>query len=152
VLGLHVDGQDVAPAEAAHPKHWEDGWQWTLETLSARGASVVVSRILPTMPERVPACIAEHGVAWKCDFDVARDRRVGTYNEALERVRLEHDRVAVLDPTPMVCPDGRCPAIVDGVVVHRDDNHVSATYVRSITETFAALLDGAAGRARQARA
>lgn len=151
VLGLHIDGADIGPTDGRHAALWEDGWRWTLDTLRAGGADVVVSRILPTLPERVPACLMARGLGGGCDFDVAADRRVSPYNTAIARVVGATAGASVLDPTPMVCPRGRCEAVVDGVIVHRDDNHVSASYVRAVTDEFAALLDRAASRARRAR-
>lgn len=69
------------------------------------------------------------------------DAAVGPYNAALAEVVAAHERVALIDPTPIACPDGVCAAFDDeGVVVHRDDNHLSATFVRRHAAAFGALL------------
>jgi hypothetical protein len=42
------------------------------------------------------------------------------------------DNVPVIDPRPALCPDGLCPAVIGDVLVWRDDNHITATYARTL--------------------
>ena len=56
--------------------------------------------------------------------------------------------VAVVDPTPLVCPDEVCPAMIGDVIVHRDDDHVTATFARSVATEFEAMLLRAGVRLR----
>ena len=51
-------------------------------------------------------------------------------------------RVAIFDPLPIGCPRGVCHALDGRIVVHRDDNHLSAAYVRSRAQRFGAALKG----------
>ena len=48
--------------------------------------------------------------------------------------------VTVVDPTPIVCPDKVCKAVIDDVVVHRDDDHLSATFARDSAAKFETML------------
>lgn len=144
VRGLRVDGRDVAPSDPDHLRLWTQGWTWTLDTLSAQGAQVVVSEIPPTLPERVPACLIEHGEGTSaCDFPVDGDADVVPYDEAIRALADPVAGVTVVDLTPLSCPDGICPAMVDGIIVHRDDNHLSATWVRHRADAFADVLRAA---------
>jgi len=105
-----------------------------------------VSRILPTLPQRVPACLAAAGrPTERCDFPVSADREVHPYNAIIDRLRERAARVAVFDPTPIGCPGRICPALAGDIVVHRDDNHLSAAYVRSRADEFGAALRRAGG-------
>ena len=100
----------------------------------------MISEIDPTMPRRVPGCLIQYGKGTtKCDFAVSDDQVVVPYNAAIAKLASRPD-VKVVDPTHIGCPDGRCPAMIDGVIVHRDDNHLSATFVRDHTAEFAAML------------
>ncbi|HYI60978.1 MAG TPA: acyltransferase family protein [Acidimicrobiales bacterium] len=148
VRGLVSGGRDVHPTDPAHLGLWREGWDWTLRTLSAGGARVVVSETIPTLPERVPACLIRRGQAGRhaCDFPVAADAVVPRYNTALREAVAAVPAAGVIDPTPIGCPGGTCPALLDGVIVHRDDNHLSARFVRHRAGAFAALLRTAGAR------
>jgi peptidoglycan/LPS O-acetylase OafA/YrhL len=141
VSPLVVGGRTVKPGGAEHRRRWSAGWDWTLRTLRAGGAHVVVSEILPTLPQRVPACLADAGKpTTDCDFPVSVDRVVRPYNAIIRRHARRDARIAVFDPTPIGCPGGICRAMSGAIVVHRDDNHLSATYVRSRAKRFDAAL------------
>ncbi len=61
VRAVRLDGRDVFPDDVAHLPEWTDAWDATLDQLASGGARVVVSAIVPTLPERVPACLIEEG-------------------------------------------------------------------------------------------
>jgi hypothetical protein len=41
--------------------------------------------------------------------------------------------VRLIDVAPMLCRDGTCPAVIGNVIVYRNDAHLTATYVRTLT-------------------
>jgi hypothetical protein len=149
---LRVGGRRVEPDTAVHRRAWSTGWDWTLRTLGAGGARVVVSEILPTLPQRVPACLADAGEPTPaCDFPVGADRRVGAYNAIVRGLERRTPRVAIFDPAPIGCPAGVCHAMDGDVIVHRDDNHLSAAFVRSRAAQFSSALRRAGVRLAAAR-
>ena len=142
VRGLEVGDDYVYQNDPVHLRAWTDGWTWTLDTLSSKGALVVVNQLQPTLPERIPACLIDHGEGTtECDFPVSVDDRIGEYLEATSELDdTEDGHVQVVDPTPIACPDGVCPGVIDDVIVHRDDNHLSATFVRVHADEYGDLL------------
>ena len=40
--------------------------------------------------------------------------------------------VTPVDLTEWICPDGMCPAVIGGVVVYLDDNHLTWSYARTL--------------------
>jgi len=147
VAGILVGDRQVRPFTREHHRRWSQTWDWTLRTLTAGGARVVVSEILPTLPQRVPACLAAAGGPTRaCDFAVAGDRDVRPYNDIIRGLAERFPRVSIFDPTPIACPGGVCRAIVGRVIVHRDDSHLSATFVRSRARRFEAALARAGAR------
>lgn len=142
VSGLVTEEGRIQPRQPEHLTTWAAGWDWTLNTLTSGSGTVVLSTILPTMPERIPACLAEHGdQTTRCDFPLADDERLGPYNDVIRDLPRHHGGMAVIDPVPMVCPDGICPAISRDIIVHRDNNHLSATFVRTRADEIAALFE-----------
>ena len=142
VRGIEVDGELLRRSTPDQRAAWTEGWSWTLDTLTAGGATVVAAEALPTLPEPVPACLMEHGEGTRdCDFRTADDRRVGVYNEALRAFDgSRRGRVRVADLSTIPCPGGRCPAVVDGLVVRRDDNHLTAAFTREHADELADWL------------
>ena len=141
VSALRSDSRRIEPFTGEQRRLWSRGWRWTLRTLGAGGARVVVSEILPTLPQRVPACLAAAGKPTSsCDFPARADDRVKPYNQTLRILAKRDPRVTIFDPVPIGCPHGMCPALSVGIVVHRDDNHLSATFVRSRAQQFDAAL------------
>jgi hypothetical protein len=41
--------------------------------------------------------------------------------------------VGLIDPTPVVCLEKTCPAVIGDVLVYRNGAHLTATYVRTLT-------------------
>ncbi|MEI7626108.1 MAG: acyltransferase family protein [Actinomycetota bacterium] len=144
--GLRDGGRSVNKDKPDHLRIWAAGWDKTLRTLTAGTGTVVVARLLPTLPWRVPACLATASTAAqakRCDSRVAVDQRILPYNAVIDQLPAKYPRVIVIDPTTIVCPKGFCPAIKDGIVVHRDDNHISATFARSVAKQFREMLERA---------
>jgi peptidoglycan/LPS O-acetylase OafA/YrhL len=147
VAGILVGGREITPFTREHRRAWSDSWDWTLRTLSAGGARIVVSEILPTLPQRVPACLAAAGRPTRsCDFQVKADRDVKPYNAIVRRLADRAPRIGIFDPTPIACPGGVCHAMAGEVIVHRDDSHLSATFVRARAAQVEAALERAGAK------
>jgi hypothetical protein len=139
------DGDRTVEADDAdHLDLWTEAWAPTLDVLTSGTGRVVVSETLPQMEFRVPACLAEHGRGTDaCDMPVSTDADVVAYNQALREVVAARDDVTLVDPTPIVCPDGTCPAMIDGRIVHRDDDHIAASFAAAAAPRFEAMLHDA---------
>ncbi|WP_134774626.1 SGNH hydrolase domain-containing protein [Ornithinimicrobium flavum] len=95
------------------------------------GALPVLVRDVPRAPFDVPACLSDHpDDVPACAFPRAEGlASSGTGHDALAA---QLRSLPVIDLTDAVCPARTCSPIVGGVVVWRDSNHLSATYVRSL--------------------
>ena len=61
------------------------------------------------------------------------------------RVAAEVEGVSLIDPTPMVCPEKTCPAVIGDALVYRNGAHLTATYARTLTPWLARQLSEPAG-------
>ncbi|MDX6671950.1 MAG: hypothetical protein QOI91_2313 [Solirubrobacteraceae bacterium] len=143
VKGLLDHGRNVNKDAPEHFRLWSQSWNETMRILTAGHGKVVVNRLLPTLPWRVPACLANKSTpaqARRCDFRLRPDPKLARYNRTISGLATRYRDVRVIDTTPMVCPRGLCPALMNGMIVHRDDNHVTATFARAMSKQFEALL------------
>ncbi|GAA3088501.1 acyltransferase family protein [Streptosporangium carneum] len=101
-------------------------WDATLTPLSRLGAPLVYLRDTPLPGKDVPACLSGGPVA-----DCAFPRRAALRPDPLaEQVRAgERPGVRLLDVVPLLCREtaDTCPAALDGVVLYRDDAHITNT-------------------------
>jgi hypothetical protein len=51
--------------------------------------------------------------------------------------------VRVIDLDDAICPTDKCAAVIGGVIVYRDSNHLTATYVQSLAPRLNAALSEA---------
>lgn len=113
---------------------------WT--ALTAQGLKVAVIRDVPRPFIDVPECVSRnrHTLS-KCAFD----RSVGLAATSAQIASTTGlSGVYLLDLTEYICPTDRCPAIIGNVLVYRDNNHMTATYARTLVRPLAAALDALA--------
>jgi hypothetical protein len=48
--------------------------------------------------------------------------------------------VKVVDVQPLLCDNGTCPAVIDGVPTYLDGNHFSIQFRKAVAPAFAATL------------
>ncbi|QDF98958.1 hypothetical protein CJ010_21675 [Azoarcus sp. DD4] len=117
----------------------------TLARLVAAGKRVVVLESVPELDFNARECIAWTPNRFvsrtpRPDCTVAReliDARARAYRPRLAEVFARHPQVAVLDPLGLMCDERACYGRRDGVLLYRDDDHLS--------------LDGSHWLARQLR-
>ena len=58
-------------------------------------------------------------------------------------------RVGFIDMNDRICPTAWCPVMRDGIVIFTDDNHLTATFSRSMAPVFGERMELAAERASE---
>jgi peptidoglycan/LPS O-acetylase OafA/YrhL len=134
------DGRRQSPA-ASRPV-LRAGMETTLRRLQRTGAKVVAIAETPWSPRDVPSCVSGHAHDLReCAFSAGVGYRRGSIIVPAAR---DVGHVHVIDPRPVVCPGGLCPAVVGNVLVWRDDNHLTATYARTLAGWLSSQLADAA--------
>ena len=116
--------------------------QGTLVAPAPRGrlGKYVIIGDTPQSYYDVPACISSHRRDVRpCETD--RAAAFGWRYLKLENApspRRPVGRVVKLSPT--ICPRDPCPVIQDGMIIYRDDHHLTATYARSLARLIVAAL------------
>lgn len=104
-----------------------------IDMLDEAGMRAALIRDVPRAPFDVPACLLENQEdVPQCSFD--RQDGLDASGTGHELLAEQRPGLPVLDLTAAVCPGRTCSPIVGEVVVWRDSNHLSATYVRSLRD------------------
>ncbi len=80
----------------------------------------------------VPACLSRNlDDIRRCASD--RAYAFGSKPNARERIAARLTGAALVDLSDVICPGkGECPAVIDGMIVYRDDHHLTATFSASL--------------------
>jgi hypothetical protein len=118
------------------------GFRATWSTLTAAGIPVVVIRDTPNVGIDMADCISAHGKELtKCA--VPRERSLSGAGPIQIEAAAGMKNVRVIDLDDAICPTDKCAAVIGGVIVYRDSNHLTATYVQSLAPRLNAALSEA---------
>ncbi len=141
--------RESTPADAASfaDEAWQAATRRTLESLAAAGIRVVAIRATPLPPFDVPTCLAralrhQSSFPGRCAFpatpalspEIFRAEQAGGHGIP---------GVGFIDMTPSLCDDRTCPAMRDGMVVYRDDQHLTGRFSASLAEALEGRLRAA---------
>lgn len=139
-----------------HEAAWTNGLRRTYSRLARAGIDVIVIRGTPRIPFDVPGCLSRRTAhlpfAKDCTYEpdrafIARARRA-------QDVAARGLNVRFLDMSDQVCASTRCGTERDGVVMFTDNNHLTASFARSMGLVLGERLDVLMSRqtpSRQAR-
>jgi hypothetical protein len=117
----HLDGTHFATGD-----QWRTALETTLRRLAAPRRRLIVLGDLPVPRQPVPECIAAHlksvGDCATTTKDALADVLVGAERAAARSVGARY-----VDVTPWFCAT-LCPPIINGIVVYRNQFHITATY------------------------
>ena len=99
--------------------------------LNDAGIMVIGIRDTPYPGFNVPECVEVHGPTSTRCRRATRDL-LAARNPALAAVPAA-GAVRLIDMTHYLCPADTCPAVIGNLIVYRDDNHITRSYMRTLT-------------------
>ncbi|MEV0953607.1 acyltransferase family protein [Promicromonospora sp. NPDC050249] len=121
-VGTYTATQAGEPEKVAEPE--VSAWR----KLDAHGIPVIALRDNMRFETSPVHCVAEHGPDPRC----GRDRAEILGANPLDHYRGLPASTTVIDLNDALCTPVRCEEVVGNVLVYRDDDHISATYVRTV--------------------
>jgi peptidoglycan/LPS O-acetylase OafA/YrhL len=115
-----------------------DAERRVLARLAAAGRSVVIMRDTAWFPEEAVACVRKAGDPALCEWPLAKLLPPLNYPRTPDAEL--PPRTRVLDMSHRICPDARCRAVLDGRIVTFDSHHLTASFSKTLTADFRALL------------
>ena len=144
VLGSTLNGFDK--------QQWITGTRRVIAEIAPYAKQVYLMRATPRLPFDGPACLAPRSALYR--FLVGSSRcTTPAYTRFSEQVfhwlqdaTARYTNVHVIDMTQRVCPQGVCHAELDGKIVFRDGEHMTATYAASLAPALAKAFANAKTR------
>lgn len=106
----------------------EAAWRPLLQ----QNVPIVAVRDNPRHPSSPQECLAQLDEITPDACAISRDEGLDFF-DAFAATGRQVKGAQTLDLTPFYCDETRCPAIIGGVNVYRDNSHLSVTYVRTMT-------------------
>jgi hypothetical protein len=114
------------------------GLRNTVERLTARGLRVVSIRDTPRFERNPARCLSTaRGDATRCSFVRPLESKGLSWDK---QVLGDLPKIDFIDLNDHICEPDFCPLVVNGVGVWRDDDHITATYSRALSEPLGAQL------------
>ncbi|MBO0908194.1 acyltransferase family protein [Arthrobacter sunyaminii] len=102
------------------------------------GVPVISLKDAPRPGESVPDCVAQNETELsRCALP--RQNLLSKRSPEVEAAE-GMTGVYVVDLTDAICPGEMCPAVIGGVLIYRDGNHLTATYSRTMKPQIMAAL------------
>ncbi|WP_266160756.1 SGNH hydrolase domain-containing protein, partial [Dyella silvatica] len=148
IASIHPDIVIVgsSPTYSFSEADWTDGSKKLLSVLSPAAGHIYVVRGTPALAFDGPDCLLAQADLPKMFSrgDRCHSPSVSPQNDLVYR-SLQHaasafDNVSLVDMNDALCPDGQCHAELNGHVVFRDSQHVTASFVASLSDAFAKRL------------
>jgi peptidoglycan/LPS O-acetylase OafA/YrhL len=126
---------------------WVQGTERVLKVLSPASGHVYIIRGTPHLPFDGPDCLsALNWLPWRRAFTAgceapafsARDDDVYGW---LQLAAANFSNVTTIDMNPLICPNGKCRAERNGIVVFRDSQHLTASFMRELGPALQDRLD-----------
>ncbi|WP_370246795.1 SGNH hydrolase domain-containing protein [Nocardioides sp.] len=120
-----------------------DGTPRLFRTLATLGVPTDVVGPMPVVPTDVTGCTAlQPGTPSECELPraAALEDEDDTRRE-IERLMTGLDDATLIDPSPALCDDATCAAVLDGMPVFLDNIHLSAESSRLLADYFSPTVE-----------
>ena len=130
------------------PAEWQQGLRKTYARLTAAGIRTIVIRDVPRTWFDVPACLSRRAAALPLAAECAYDRDHSLVREAIDAQAAAARGLPVhtIDMNDQICATRRCGVVRNGAVVFTDDNHLTASFSRSLAPVLGERIARAMGQ------
>jgi len=134
-----VIATDGADADATVVRGLVGAWRSATEN----GVPVIALRDNPTARDDVLACLAQMRGPTTGACDLPRDQALAAFDGSEQAVAAIGDRARYVDLTDWYCSATTCPAVIGGVLTHRDPTHLTATFATTLAPALGSALRSA---------
>jgi peptidoglycan/LPS O-acetylase OafA/YrhL len=137
---IEGQGRDAEHDRLLSAPQWREGMRSMLQYLDSRGLETIVLADVPRAGFNVPTCLSRavaHG--WPPQ-ECMLQRNLSLDNDVREaeaNAASRFSNVRIVDFSDELCSDSVCPPVIGGQVVYRDNNHLTASFARTLAPELA---------------
>ncbi len=126
------------------PREWRDGNRQTLAALDAAGVRTLLLRDVPRPGFDIPSCLAR--AAWRSAHieDACVFPRSAAVDETVFQAEQEAaeglSHISLMDFSDQFCGAELCEPMRNGIVVYRDENHLTVAFSESLSKVLAGRI------------
>ena len=133
IRGLIIDGNTTRPNTPGWLDAMESGSASFLFKLAAYSKNVVVLDPIPRTTKDMVRCVVGGGTADNCASPVPAYPGENDLTAMWKRIT-QRSGLADVNLDELLCPGGICPAIYNGIVTRRDNQHLAEDYAIAIID------------------
>ncbi|MET7752457.1 acyltransferase family protein [Micromonospora sp. NPDC005367] len=138
---FYVMIRDGAPVSSGAQDAFADALGRTWAEMTSAGIPVVVLRDTPYHGKDIAECVSENPRKLTRCASRRDEVLIGGGGPAHEAAARQNDKVHLVDLNNAICPRDRCAPVIGGVLIYRDNNHITATYAATLAPRLAKALD-----------
>lgn len=144
---LFVTNSTRAGYDNTGTEYLDPDWAALARRVTGAGVPVLAIRDTPRFDaspvKSGPDCVATHVK----DYSGCTVRQDANFDATppTDAIKDSLPGVTFLDFTPYFCQNGTCPAVIGNVVAYKDSNHVTSTYLKTLTPAVADTVFAATG-------
>jgi len=121
---------------------WTAGLRKTYERLGAAGIRTVVLVDVPRTWFDVPACLSRRAarLPFATDCTYERDASISRLGMAAQSEAATGLPIRVVNMNDQICAERRCGVVRNGAIVFTDDNHLTASFSRTLAPVLGARV------------
>lgn len=124
-------------------RQWIEGTRELINSINPVTRHIYILRSTPTLPFNGLECIAPHKLLYRLLIGGRDGCSTPAYSKHfddvytwLESAASHYPDVSMVDMTEAVCPNALCRAKLEGKIVYRDGQHITASFAKSLAEQF----------------
>jgi hypothetical protein len=129
------------------PEQWEEGLRRTYTILTKAGIRVIVMRDVPKTHFDVPECLSRKAanLPFAKDCSYQREQSISLAGIQAQDRAARGLPISFIDMNDVICPGDRCLPRHGGAIVYTDDNHITASFSRSVGDILGARIVAVSG-------
>lgn len=138
IAGLSPFGYEFGKAYLPDYSVMKAGYTSVISQIVNNGSKVLIIKDTPYMEESIPSCLAQNSN--KLDCRKERKSVLDSHRDLLAEAGAEINGVTVVDLNNNICDDEYCYAVVGGLIVFRDHQHLTKTYVETLSSQLGVII------------
>ncbi len=137
---LLVDGKTISADQPGWAEAIAQGTQKALDQMAPFTEKIVIIEPMPETKTSMLDCLSTGVNPASCDQEADEKTGARSFEEIIRTIAKDNPNIASVSLDELICPGGTCPAKINGIPTHRDNQHLTWDYAEAIMPQVDALF------------